>query len=461
MGRKNGEVYKPWGDTEPKILQLLDDNTLPPETRSHLAHHSNSLKDKGCVYSHRHKEIYRAHRFLTWWKKTKTPTLDDVNRFLGGLRSQGHKEKDIAHFAGSIKRYYTRANKGIPPEALRLLSTTPREKRKNRPHWTQEDVEKMITAADHPQNRAIIMAHIESGARPEEFLKLSIGDFTFAPDHSHAKVNLPTGKTGQYTQTWVRTIPYLLLWFRHHPGPKKPDGTLDPAAPLWVSRTPRARGQRLSYSGLYHILQDVGKAAGIPPEKRNPYSARRGNATWLLSQGWTKEKVNMWQGRLPGSRLIDIYSQDFDLSQEMLRMTGLLTGNEEKDKPDRLRPIKCEWCGHMNEAVPPPKVCQCGKPLSIEAAQEFEEKSQARIKKLEDQVAEYQHLNLTVLKGMEELKSMFLKDAIEARAFELLQEQMVEGKLDPLAFKLVMAQVMEGKLVQKAEAKAVPAVKGS
>ncbi len=375
MGSKSREVFIPPSDLEPEIRRLVGDENLSPGLRSEMARYGAHLKDRGLSLGHRTREVMRTREFLLRWKQPGPPGLEEVTRFLGRLRSDGHKEKTVAHYAGAIKRFYTWRNDGEPPPGLRRLSTSPREKRKIRPFWTWEEVERMLAATDRPQHRALIMCLMESGARAEEFLKLNVGDLVFAPDSGYVKVKLPTGKTGEYTQLWIKSVPYLLTWFKFHPGPRRADRSLEPTAPLWVGATRRRYGQRLTYPGLYHILQDIGTAVEVPAEKRSPHAARRGNATWLLSQGWSREKTNMWQGREKSSKLIDVYAQDFDLSQEMLR-TGGLEPAAAQAQTDEFRPVKCQWCGHYNEAQPPPKRCaECGKPLTIEAVKEMEDKT--------------------------------------------------------------------------------------
>jgi integrase/recombinase XerD len=58
---------------------------------------------------------------------------------------------------------------------------------------------------------------------------------------------------------------------------------LNPESPLFVSTSHNSRGKRLGYRGIYDLIKDLGKVAGI--ENCHPHRLRHTFATRLVLKG--------------------------------------------------------------------------------------------------------------------------------------------------------------------------------
>jgi len=116
----------------------------------------------------------------------------------------------------------------------------------------EEEIRRLVEAADNPRDRAFIITLYETGGRIGEVGSLRIRDVPFHKGYASVMLR---GKTGPRRVPVVAAVPYLGLWIEHHPDRSNPD------APLWPKLSD---GKPMSYPAL-------AKATKLPQSSRAKY----------------------------------------------------------------------------------------------------------------------------------------------------------------------------------------------
>jgi integrase/recombinase XerD len=196
-----------------------------------------------------------------------------------------------------------------------------------------EDVLKLVDAADHPRSKAMIMVLYESAAEAQELLNMKVKDFM--REQEAAKVALHSGGAVRFIRIHY-AVPYVLAWLYIHPKREDPD------APLW----------NMSYSNLVRVLRMAKREAGI----KKPVSARALRHAGLTK--WAKvmpeQLLKLYAGWRPDSKMAAIYVHlsGADLDEQMGKAYGEqpLEQKEYKIKvgDKSAEPIKCPRCEKEN-----------------------------------------------------------------------------------------------------------------
>jgi integrase/recombinase XerD len=136
---------------------------------------------------------------------------------------------------------------------------------------TTDQTQALLRAARTSNNarrdEAIVMMLFDSGVRASELVSIKVGDV----DLRNGSFEV-TGKGNKKRMCYLgrQTLKVLSIYLRK--------AKLQPSAPLFPSRG----GEALTRSGLLHLLQRLGKAAGV---KVNVHQMRRTFATNILQNG--------------------------------------------------------------------------------------------------------------------------------------------------------------------------------
>ena len=175
---------------------------------------------------------------------------------------------------------------------------------------TDIEIGRLVRAANHIRDKALILVLSESGRRLGEILTLRIGDIEF--DQLGARF-LVEGKMGQDYARVIGSARWLAKWLRQHPTKN------DPQAPVWV-RLDRTQATQMSYANARAVLQDCIRRAGISKRvwfylfrhSRGTYASTRLNAQQLCAlMGWK-------QGSKMPSVYVHLAAEDVDLAQAIL-----------------------------------------------------------------------------------------------------------------------------------------------
>ncbi|MEK7226090.1 MAG: site-specific integrase, partial [Bacteroidota bacterium] len=273
----------------------------------------------------------------------------------------------------TLKKFYRWLRKAEDyPQEVRWIKTSVKNGNHKLPEelLNENDVEKMINAADHPRDKAFIATIYESGCRIGEILSLQLKNVSF-DEKTGCKI-IVDGKTGM-RRVWLFTsAPYLAKWINIHPD-KKPESY------LWVSIGSRSKNKPMDYSAARSLLRRIMPKAGIN-KKFNPHLFRHSRATYLadkLTEAQLKEIFGWKQSStMPG---IYVHMSGRNTENALKRLYGL--GEEEKEEESKLTPKKCIRCGQVNPSTF--KQCDnCGMALDLKSAIETAESLEKREKEL-------------------------------------------------------------------------------
>lgn len=240
-----------------------------------------------------------------------------------------------------LKQYYCWLNKGEYPKKVAWICTTIplKEKRVATPKelLTQEEIQKIIDATDHPRNKALVSVLAESGARIGEIGNLTIAQIEI---DTNGVVLTVKGKTGGRRIRIVNSTPHLTNWLNLHPQRD------NPYAPLWPTFGARGVDKSMSYEAIRKIIQEYFKKAGIK-KRCHPYIFRHTRASQLANH-LTEHQMNAYFGWVQGSYMPAIYVHvsGKDLDEHILRINGMTPG----ETPITAKPQNriCPRCKNIN-----------------------------------------------------------------------------------------------------------------
>ena len=159
-------------------------------------------------------------------------------------------------------------------------------KRKDEPKISRTDIldeneiEKLIEAADQPRDKAFVSMLSDCGARIGEIGNLRIKDVY--RDEFSFLVHL-RGKTGEREDAVVYSNSYVAQWLNCHPLKN------DREAPLWVNLNKgKYRYKQVKYAGFRKLCKELFQKAGIN-KRFNPHIFRHSRVTINLSKGVMNE----------------------------------------------------------------------------------------------------------------------------------------------------------------------------
>ncbi|MEE8106425.1 MAG: site-specific tyrosine recombinase/integron integrase [Planctomycetota bacterium] len=194
-----------------------------------------------------------------------------LRAFLARLKTRGLKASSIARRMAAVRsfcRFLVRegALKADPAGALR----TPRTQRPLPLHLGEQEIEKLIDAAQNSRDRAILETLYGGGLRVSELVGLDRDDLDLRGGIARVRGKGKRERLAPLGGSAVRT---LKAWL------KEPRGDGDPR-PVFLNR----RGTRLSSRGVARLLETAVLQAGLDP-RTSPHTLRHSFATHLLDRG--------------------------------------------------------------------------------------------------------------------------------------------------------------------------------
>jgi site-specific recombinase XerD/ribosomal protein L40E len=293
-------------------------------------------------------------------------TLEDVKAVVAKINAKEYSEWTKQLYKVTLKKFYRWLKGGKKyPEEVEWIRTTVKRNKKKLPEdlLTEEEIEKLIEAAEHPRDKALIAVLYESGCRIGELLKIKLKHLVF--DSYGAKL-LVNGKTGARRVRIVSSVPYLTKWINEHPLKE------DPEAPLWIDRR---RNEQIAYPGVQRVLRILKKRSGIK-KNINPHLFRHSRATYLANH-LTEAQMCEFFGWVQGSDMPSVYVHlsGRDVDNAILRTYGIKNENEKEES--KLKPKKCKRCDEVNPSTN--KFCRkCGMTLDEKIIVEITEREMER-----------------------------------------------------------------------------------
>ncbi|HEY7228373.1 MAG TPA: tyrosine-type recombinase/integrase, partial [Nitrososphaeraceae archaeon] len=259
-------------------------------------------------------------------KTFRSTTRDDLRKFLRWMEQKNYKPSTNEKFRQILKLFYkvVYGNSDSYPDQVKFFSTRVRKELYTAPRYLdtreyleEEQVIKLIDSAPTLQKKAFLACMYESGARPEEFLRISNTDFLI--DTNGVQLIL-RGKTGERI---VRIVTYAGLfqqWLDIHPLKDKSDYS------IWVSESTNYKNKALGIRGAEKIIQKLIK--GIFPEKDTRLYILRHSRATHLAKHLTEAQMWAFFGWTAGSQVVRRYihlsGRDIDSTLVSLAKTGNL-----------------------------------------------------------------------------------------------------------------------------------------
>ena len=316
----------------------------------------------------------------------------DIFELVRKVEEKGYSEWTKHDFKAILKFFYRWLRKTEDyPEEVRWLKTTTKGKIKLPEELlTTDEVMKLVDAAEHVRDKALILTLYESGCRIGELLTLQIKHVQF---DKWGAVLLVNGKTGQRRVRVILSAPKLQQWIENHPLRE------DPNAPLWVTIGTNSRNKVLNYATAKTVLKKLAKKAGIK-KRIYPHLFRHSRATHLANH-LTEAQMKQYFGWVQGSDMASVYVHlsGRDVDNALLKLNGIKVKEERENE---FKPLICPRCKTRNS--PDAKFCSnCGMCLHPKTATEIEEVREKADRLMTELVKNPKVLN-ALLEGIEKLK---------------------------------------------------------
>jgi integrase len=253
-------------------------------------------------------------------------------------------------------------NGGEDPEITKWIKPRTGEKKKLPEELlTESDIKRMILAAEHLRDKALVAVLYDSGARISEIGNLRLKHVVF---DKYGAVLTVDGKTGMRRVRVIFSAPYLASWIDMHPGKKNPESF------LWINVGQRNRGAHMRYPGFCVLIKRIAKNAGI--EKRVYNHLFRHSRSTELSQHLTEAQMEEHLGWIHGSKMprTYIHMSGRQMDDAILKIHGIV---KKEDLKPELTSVTCSRCEHVNGPTSD-FCCKCGMTLTIQAATDVEKK---------------------------------------------------------------------------------------
>lgn len=185
---------------------------------------------------------------------------------------------------------------------------------------SKEEVLRMLSAAGNSMDRALVMLLLDSGFRAGEVSALDNQDVEFDEygalvQHHEVVGGLKTGvRKVKIRITFAAR--YVREWMERHPSGADPD------APLFLAKSRRNSGSRLSSGAIWSHISKISDAAGI--RHVHPHMFRHSCVSEAAKSGWGEEMMRLRFGWAKGSQMPSHYSHVEDEFENYSRkMAGL------------------------------------------------------------------------------------------------------------------------------------------
>lgn len=342
-----------------RSLELVASSDLSDRSKELLLSFKDECLARGLGEARVCKHLWQLRKLIGWLgTEPESATVADLKRLVARVETSELSPLTKLDHKIILRIFFTWLSGGAErPATVSWISTrSPIGKRRPMPTdlLTQEDVARLIRAAQHPRDRAFVAVLYESGARIGEMLGLRLRDVVF---DAHGMQLFLDGKTGQRRIRLVSSTVYMTEWLNAHPRLSNPD------SPVWATRDHRA--EAMEYRTIAKVLRNLRARAGMQ-KPVNPHHFRHSRATHLASF-LTEAQMKAYMGWVQGSAMAATYVHlsGRDVDRAILALNGVALGDE-KAEPS-LRPQRCLRC----QAVNPPahRYCAtCGLPLNEQSA---------------------------------------------------------------------------------------------
>ncbi len=394
------DIYDQQKKVDWYLTRVKEDTVFADETKQELLGFMDYCTANGLS---NHRVMFYMDRLFILAKNLKKPfrqaTKQDIEALMAKLqRNQLEMQKSCTKpknprpkkpisettkniYRLSIKYFYKylEGNGEEYPEKVRWIKQTKNGKNDLLPEelLTEQDIQKMIDAAQNPRDQALISMLAESGCRITELASLRLKNITF--DEHGARIHVD-GKTGMRKVRLIKSVHHLEQWLALHPDKHNRE------AFLWVMLTHmKYPGQNMGYDAIRIQVKKIANRAGIT-KRVNLHGFRHARATELAKMGLSTAQMAGYLGWKQSTQMAGIYIHmaGKDVDDALLGAYGM------KKEEENHAGQKCPRCAKVN--TPDKVYCECGLPLKFNAEvmaqdrekEEFIKKVEPLMKMLED-----------------------------------------------------------------------------
>lgn len=363
---RNNDWHNRDGKLERLLKRIKDSRKISAENKKILFDYHNYTVAEGLSVGRIQKLLTILSKTSIWLKKKFTDaTKDDIIRVVQTIGKQNFAESTQCDYKVILKKFYKwlRKTEDHYPEEVRWIKATVRNQSRLLPQdlLTEEEVLKLVEAADTIRNKAFIFVLYESGCRIGEIASLKLKNVQFVEPGA---ILFVSGKTGDRRIRIISSSSYLARWIDTHPDRNNPE------ASLWVGLGPRNKNNQVTYNDLNMVIKKVANKIGLK-KKVNPHVFRHSRATFLakhLTEAQLKQIFGWTQSSDMASVYVHLSGRDTD--EAILKLHGFM---KEEETETKLKPKICPLCKFVNS--PTDRLChRCARIIDPEAYIKLEER---------------------------------------------------------------------------------------
>jgi site-specific recombinase XerD len=279
-------------------------------------------------------------------KPFSTVLRDDIKLLFRWMDSKRYKVETHEKYRAVLKKFYKMiyGNCERYPDCVSWFSVNVGKDKKSQERnidinefLEKEEVKTLIEAAPTIQKKAFLATCYETGARPEEHLRLSNFDCKI---DTNGIVMILRGKTGERRVRMVSFAPLLQQWLEIHP--LKDQNQF----PLWISTATNNRNKPLGLKAGQSIIKEALHKAALNEKRSRLYILRHSRASHLC-QFLTEAQMCVFFGWQHGTKVVRRY---IHLSGKDLDNTLLSIGEGKpviKEDNYSLKIFKCNRCSEI------------------------------------------------------------------------------------------------------------------
>ena len=290
---------------------------------------------------------------------------EDIKSLFVWMDTKNYKASTHEKFRKILKIFYKAVfgKNEFHPDSINWFSTQVGKEKKSQErdldiaeYLEENEVPRLIDAASTIQKKAFLACMYESGARPEEFLRLTNIDIKF---DTNGAILFLRGKTGERRVRIVSFAKSLQQWLEIHPLKDKHQ------FPLWISQATNYKNEPLGLRGAQKIIEEALLKTNLNKHKRL-YLLRHSRATHLCKH-LTEAQMCVFFGWAIGTKVVRryIHLSGKDLDSTLL---AIGEGRQVQQQEYQLRAAKCNRCSE--NLSPTQQFCsRCG--LSCDLSQQY------------------------------------------------------------------------------------------
>lgn len=285
-------------------------------------------------------------------------TIQQYRRAIGDVRRKGYSDETVRDYVVLTRLFYLwLVESGEVAGDIREIGKVELPP-KPAPHidpdllMSEQDIVRMIAAADSPRDRAMIAVWYECAMRANEVAGLTWDCVVF--EDRTAKILVEDTKEHTRRVGFVITgLEYLIAWRNIYPG--LPEGS----APVFPRKGTQ---EKMQYGAMVYLLHRWQDRAGL---RRTPtHYMRKSRATNLVLQKTPEYVVKslVWNNQKTTCYDAYVHATDTDVRDGLLENLGM---KEPTEAQRGVTPVVCPGCRFTN--APGSRYCRnCGLPLDAD-----------------------------------------------------------------------------------------------